>query len=1277
MGKSELLRKLADVAGLPSCTARQLINRPDPRSLLGETRLIVIDALDEVAAKREGDAVDLVLQKLGALAYPRFILSCRVADWQAATSVAAIREQYSAPPLQLHLEPFGRDDQLTILKGKVGLERAEKLLEHFEAYGLDFLGNPQTLDLIARLPQHRPLPTSSGALFEQAIDTLRVEHQQGKGRHELARQGALDAAGAAFAALILSGGAAIVRGGSANLAEGELHIAEVEALDDDNVARVIDTRLFAGRDDSFTYWHRRIGEFLGAAWLAKRADTQAKRRRLLHLFHAQGLVPANLRGLHAWLARETNLAQAVIAADPLGVIEYGDADELTPEQARAMLAALYRIARENPRFWRRGHARAGALVSAPLREDVDCVLTDRDAALGLRALLAEQLSDASRAQPFRETLRRLLLDRTEVFAIRRKAGGALAALKDENWPALVGTLRRQGNGDGTRLAFELMQELGVACFSDEQVVEVVLAYDGLTLSAWPREAKDTTLVRFWRLAERVPSERLDGLLETLTLFARELLPKHAGIEEHELIDLTYELILRRVETGPVEPLRLWGWLLPYEEQRSYRRDKGKTVGGWIQEHDEVRQTIQRHVILDGSDKPIWQKAMRLSRRALDLAPNEGDIVALLGALDPADRSDVRWMDVLQLIGHDGERGRAAREAAKPFVAHNPELSDWLDRLAEPRIPVWQAKQDEKARQRAAKRAMRFAEHRRDFLANLEKVRAGEFAFVHGPAQAYLKRFSDIGDDCAPQERVAQWLGEAVATAAHQGFQAFLVRRPVRPSATRIAASLAKDQRWNAGDIIVTALAERVRTRAEPFADLPDERLMAGLFELWHSRIDDHAGLPELVETIEVELKRRGAWEAAVRLYIAPQLKRRRAHVDHLYWLMRSEAEAPLATSLASEWLQSCPDLPAQPETEMIDRLLLSPRRGELRAVGDARRARSLEQERRRNWDAVQLLVDFDAGSARWTDTIEPELLWHIRARGGDRRRDERPSASISPDQLAWIVAAFRKLWPARGHPSGVTSGDANPWDASDYLFSLISRLADNTSDEAVAAIAALRDAPHDGYTDHLRAVAAEQRQKRVEQAYIPPTLHQIRSILDAGPPTDAADLQAVVLDMLDTVQGWLRGNDVDWYRGFFREDGRHKGEELCRDELIKMLRAVDNGFEYIPESHAADDKRVDIIVRANEGLILPIEIKGQWHSKLWTAADKQLDHLYVNDWRADRGIYLVLWFGEGAVVSQPPQGIVPPNTARELREALTATSKAALGGRVDVVVLDLTRPAPC
>ena len=192
-----------------------------------------------------------------------------------------------------------------------------------------------------------------------------------------------------------------------------------------------------------------------------------------------------------------------------------------------MLTALQRVAGENPAFWLRG-ARARALVSSIPHNEADLLLRDKSAALGLRALLVEQLSDVALAEPFRKTLRELLLDSNEVSLIRRQAGDALANLNGEDWPTLIDDLRVQGDTEEKRLAFELMQAIGCPSFSDTQIVEVVLAYDGLTACPWPRRSDDGIVVRFWRFADSVPVDRLDGILETLTAYVRELLPEHPG-----------------------------------------------------------------------------------------------------------------------------------------------------------------------------------------------------------------------------------------------------------------------------------------------------------------------------------------------------------------------------------------------------------------------------------------------------------------------------------------------------------------------------------------------------------------------------------------------------------------------------------------------------------------------------------------------------------------------------------------------------------------------------
>ena len=949
MGKTFMLSRLRD-AGAPFCTARQLANRPDPTDLLCGGRLLIIDALDEVPSKSEGDAVDRVLQKLGQLGYPRFILSCRAAEWRDASATEAIAEQYARAPLILHLRPFTDMQATKFLEQKVGEARARQIVDHYRDRGLEeFLGNPQTLEIIRRIPGK--LPETRRALFQSAVDALWQETNDKK-PVALDRQSTLDAAGAAFAGLLLTGNSAVVRKGAANLSEGEMPLAEIEAFDGGKVGAVLATRLFASvGSDGFSYWHRRIGEFLGAQWLAARADTRRKRRRLLALFRSNGLVPANLRNLHAWLAADPELAPDVIAADPMGVVEYGDADTLDDLQGRAMISALRALAEANPGFRAWGPYRAKGLVQPDLLTEVRALILAPETPFGLRALVLEQVQGSVIAADLATDLRALLLDENAYFAVRSLAGEALVKLDGNDWPLLIDTIRREATHDATRLASDLLDDIGMSEFSDEQIIEVIFAHAGLTLCAVPKEGANRLVGRFTRIDRALPDERLDGVLDRFADYARSLLERDAGYKFNELIDLGYALILRRAQLDHVDPLKLWQWLLPFREQSGYRRDNLEVLAAWFGTHDDARRTIQRHVLLDAVDsKTVWQRAWRLSARSTGLAPTPDDVIALLTVLDPADRSDERWRDVITLTRHNGDEGAAVRAAARGFALHRPDLLVWLDSLALPPVPEWQIKQDREQRRRAAKQAVAWAEHRRGFEENIELVKAGIYGRVVGPAQAYLKRFHDIGDGLPAHERVAHWLGPVVANAAHTGFEAFLTASPPKPNAVEISKGHADGRGWDAGFIIVAALAERWRT-GRGFADLRAERLMAGLFEL-RRRIEQHAEINGLRNAIDAELRRRDKWRSALVLHFRPQFDRRLTHVDGLYELTRSEADETLAAGLAEAWLDRYPDMPGESEVELIDRLLRSGRDETLRRIGAARRLIALDDERRRNWDAV-------------------------------------------------------------------------------------------------------------------------------------------------------------------------------------------------------------------------------------------------------------------------------------------------------------------------------------
>jgi hypothetical protein len=134
--------------------------------------------------------------------------------------------------------------------------------------------------------------------------------------------------------------------------------------------------------------------------------------------------------------------------------------------------------------------------------------------------------------------------------------------------------------------------------------------------------------------------------------------------------------------------------------------------------------------------------------------------------------------------------------------------------------------------------------------------------------------------------------------------------------------------------------------------------------------------------------------------------------------------------------------------------------------------------------------------------------------------------------------------------------------------------------------------------------------------------------------------------------------------------------EACRDELLKMIGDYPLGILCAPEGHLANDNRADVQCTIGE-LMLPIEVKGQWHADLWTAAATQLDRKYASDWRADRrGIYLVFWFGRNVRVGKQPRTApdkaVRPQSAQELTCALCNALPPALIGPISIIVIDLT-----
>jgi len=1279
MGKSTLLAQLSDIDGFTVCPARKLIITPDPKLLIAGASTLVVDALDEVSAQGEGDAVDLVLRRLAELGLPRFILSCRVADWRSATALQSIADFYDYRPLELHLEPLTRNDAIEFLAAKLGDGKAVETIDHLEARGLKGLwSNPQTLELVGKVTEKGKLPQSKGELFADATKLLRAEHRREKASSRLARlpeAEVLNAAGAGFAALILTGKDAMSR--DVLLEEGDAPIAELSVLPGAHrINDVLDSRLFEARStDRFSYAHRAIGEFLGARWLASQADTPRKRRRLFELFNSQALVPASLRGIHAWLAwHSTALANQIISADPMGVVEYGDADALSPAQGRTLLNALYALSRDNPRLREWSEYRAGGLVQLTLLPEVREVLSNRDVEFGLRLLVLQTLKGSGLLSELREKLWALLLDDKEVFALRSEAGDRLAELElSADWPDVLRQLIQQKSDNSVRLASELMDEVGYERFSDALVLDVIMAN---------LQRSERSIGVFYRFERNLPSERLDALLNGIAGAVRALGDRQGSSTDEAIVDrntaindLTFALLNRRLTGPPPDPSVLWYWLSTFARQAGLSKESRTAVAKALEADDALRRAVQRHVLIEQhSEENIWRRSFRMGERSYGLRLREDDICVLLEQLNP---EDPRWRELVELTRHGPNEGASVRAAAARFAKSSKDNQNWLAQLAEPRIPQWRIEQEEKERQRTAKRQAEWERHRTDFGGRIDAIRAGDYGGVVNPAKAYLKLFHDVGDEATDGPgRIEEWLGRNLRDAALTGFEAFLIKEPPLPTASDIAASYSEGRRWEAAFVIVAALAERVRT-GRGFDDLPDERLMAGYFELTHVQYDENSGIDGLAKQLADQLRKRGQWETAQRVYFEPALKAGLQHVSGLYALMQGSDDAELADRLGAEWLKKFPAMSGDAEVEIIDRLLKSSAgRTALCTLLPSRLNMDINDQRRSVWAAVGLIVDFETTCVQIeaAGKIDDKLFWDLRARLGNRH-SAASTAPLGVKQLSWAIRTFRPKFPYTGWPIGGTWGDSNAWDATDFLRALINRLGDQTTPAATEALVALRDASEDGYTIHLRAALAEQKRKRVEAEWIAPDLPTVSAAVMDRAPTTAAQLQAVLLEELVSVQDKIGGSDVDWYKDFFLGTAP-RDEETCRDTILKMFGELPFGIRAFPEGHLGDDKRCDILCTL-DGMMVPIEIKGQWHKDLWTAADRQLDLLYTNDWRAERGIYVVLWFGRDSSKAprKPPLGIAPPNTAKSLRSALAAQSATTREGRTEIIVLDLVRPA--
>ncbi len=248
---------------------------------------------------------------------------------------------------------------------------------------------------------------------------------------------------------------------------------------------------------------------------------------------------------------------------------------------------------------------------------------------------------------------------------------------------------------------------------------------------------------------------------------------------------------------------------------------------------------------------------------------------------------------------------------------------------------------------------------------------------------------------------------------------------------------------------------------------------------------------------------------------------------------------------------------------------------------------------------------------------------------------------------------------------------------------MIDRIADDTSIAASEGLQRLTAGPPDSYSELIRHMAAEQRQKRAEQDFSALMPADLAALIEDGPPGNIEDLKALMLEELRVAQAKLIGDDLNTVVEFWNDQGIPRDENRCRDRLAAMIgpELARYDIQRMTEADMPKVKRADLAF-ARGTMQLPMEVKGHWHAEVWDAASGQLDAQYLIDWRSEqRGIYCVLWFGEVPAATNRrlkvhPDGLSAPTNAEEMRTMLIARIPEARRPLIDVVVIDLTSGKP-
>ncbi|MCQ3808700.1 MAG: hypothetical protein KTV16_15740 [Acidimicrobiia bacterium] len=840
---------------------------------------------------------------------------------------------------------------------------------------------------------------------------------------------------------------------------------------------------------------------------------------------------------------------------------------------------------------------------------------------------------------------------------------------------------------------------------------------------------------FWRevLCDETPANELANLLDGFADDAERLRSIISSAFAEQVPRRLLVRALGEIELE-TEPARIYHWITAVISQvRSNSADELDDLHKWLQNNDETTQQLLRIAIIRSTDNELGMDARLLLRKFLlaacpprfvewcaqEARTQAGIDLGVACAFLKAPLRYGHWLE---------ESGDALIERLRSGLANDPQLLDYLNEYLNPSAAQLQAQEEERQHQQELdeiraehdkKRQQRQSDWRVALQQSRDEIATNSFpaSNLHTLALAYFGRLAHRADLNYPRDRVAELIGdnaELLDAAMHA-----LCNAPLRddvPTAERTAElSVESKHDWLAYPVLA-GLAIR---EAEGILDLmcfPDG-LRRSAIAIYATTLLDQQQRPTWpVKMLNDDPK---LVLDVLHMCSVAAIKNGKTHLWIMDWLndiegrddelrdFRMQSPDACLTALASpsiddelrdfrlQLLRSISVRLPVAQLPIVDRLLQlvskHPDTAPLKELAAQKlRAASMTNAQRIRWmtldaimsggEALELLDDFIGSNAKRARQLAEFLSLRVfvhPAKLVDRLTGDDPS-----DTFRGLVGIIGRHFPPREFKSGEVYSVGASEEMSDLVGQWIMDLGGQPTAEAGAALDGLIADERLG-TWHSRLEYARNRQQRLQRdtSYAPMNVVDVLALLHNGPPTNVADLHALLIDHLRDLISRIRGNNDDLWRQFWADDHepqpkKPKRENSCRDALLAMLcNRLPEGVDAQWEGPYTAGRRADIRVAFKDKNI-PVEIKRQYHPDLWTAIHDQLTAKYTTDpATGGHGIYLVLWFGSEVISCPPhPKSRDRPSTPAELERRLKESMSHEQRRTISVVVLDVTKP---